>query len=357
MANMKKQLFILLALTVLRTGVSAQETKPLVLKRTEVAKRLTDAKCHPNYFQAMSHRGRMSGYPQFPENSLSAIQNATKLGVSLVEVDVKLSSDGIPYLLHDLYLQRTTNFLDVVPGTGTGQDPYGKYNTYPWSLISQLVLKRADFTYTDEHVPTLREVVRYTRDNTEAMIQLDIANDEIFEASWQVVKEENAFNVAMFKLKGMSVEDFRKKYYDKLTKKQQKQLILFIIIDGKKKPDAMDYYLSWEKSKIAKGYEISFEDNKSEKDKMLLDIVADVRKRNRTRVHAFNTIPDMYYGRYKGQLNVGQVPNSKYDRRGDWLFLLDPLEKGNTSIGVNGSIITDDALLLNEFYQSIHRHE
>ncbi len=353
---MKKQLFILLTLMALWTGASAQGHQSIILKRTEVAKRLTDAKYHPNYFQAMSHRGRMSGYPQFPENSLSAIRNVTHLGVSLVEIDVKLSSDGIPYLLHDLYLQRTTNFLDIVPGTGTGQDPYGKYNNYPWSLISQLVLKRADFTYTNEHVPSLRDVVRYVRDHTEAMIQLDIANDEIFEASWQVVKEENAFDVAMFKLKGTSVEDFRKKYYDKLTKKQQKQLILFIIIDGKK-PDTKDYYLSWEKSKIAKGYEISFEDNKSKRDKTLLDIVDDVRKRNRTRVHAFNTIPDMYYGRYKGQLNVGQVANSKHDRRGDWVFLLDPLEKGNTSIGVNGSIITDDALLLNEFYQSIHRHE
>lgn len=353
---MKRFFIFILVLGSVFLDLSAQNVKPMVLKRSEVAKRLTDATCHPNYFQAMSHRGRMSGYGQYPENSLSAIKNVVGLGISLVEIDIKLSCDGIPYLLHDLYLQRTTNFLDLVPGVGTGQDSYGKYNAYPWSLISKLVLKRADFTYTTEHVPTLREVIRYVRDNTSAMVQLDIANDEIFEAAWKVVKEENAFDVAMFKLKGMTPDEFRKKYYDGLNSKQKKQLILFVIIDGKK-TNTKDYYLSWEKSKITKGYEISFQDNKSEKDKLLLDIVADVRKRNRVRVHAFHTIPDMYYGRYKGQLNVGQIANSVLDRRGDWLFLLDPTEKGDTSLGVNGSIITDDALLLNEFYQSINRHE
>jgi glycerophosphoryl diester phosphodiesterase len=43
-----------------------------------------------------------------PENSLAGIALAGRLGADAVEVDVRLSSDGVPYLLHDRRLLRTT---------------------------------------------------------------------------------------------------------------------------------------------------------------------------------------------------------------------------------------------------------
>ena len=44
-----------------------------------------------------------------PENTLNSINEAFDLGLNFVEVDVKISKDNIPILLHDDTLNRTTN--------------------------------------------------------------------------------------------------------------------------------------------------------------------------------------------------------------------------------------------------------
>lgn len=44
-----------------------------------------------------------------PENTLAAIEIGSCYGYSMFECDVRLSSDGIPFLLHDHTLDRTTN--------------------------------------------------------------------------------------------------------------------------------------------------------------------------------------------------------------------------------------------------------
>ncbi len=44
-----------------------------------------------------------------PENTLESILKAFDLGLSFVEIDVKLSKDRVPILLHDDTLDRTTN--------------------------------------------------------------------------------------------------------------------------------------------------------------------------------------------------------------------------------------------------------
>ena len=52
-----------------------------------------------------SHRG---DWRNFPENSLEAIDNAIKMGVDIVELDVQRTKDGQLILMHDPTLNRTT---------------------------------------------------------------------------------------------------------------------------------------------------------------------------------------------------------------------------------------------------------
>ncbi|MCG7362334.1 glycerophosphodiester phosphodiesterase [Roseomonas sp. ACRSG] len=61
----------------------------------------------PNRYQAdiVSHRG---GTFLWPENSLEAFENSLMLGIEQAECDVHLSADGIPVVIHDPVLQRTT---------------------------------------------------------------------------------------------------------------------------------------------------------------------------------------------------------------------------------------------------------
>lgn len=326
-----------------------------VLSRKEITKRMTDATYHPNYFMSAAHRAKISGYEEFPENSLSTIKNSISLGVSILEIDLKISSDGYVYLMHDDYLQRTTNFLDVYPGVGLGQDNYGKCISYTWQEVKNLLLKLSDFTYVDEHIPLFRDVLRYVKNNSNAILNLDINSDDVFNATWKIVKEEDAFDVVVFKTRGMTLADFRSGYYNNLTETEKSKLILFPIISSKIN-DVLNYYQDWENSHIPKGYEVSFRDNVSKSDSLLLEVVNRIRTTNRVRVHAFSTLPDNYKGRYKGNVNINQCCNDALDRRGDWEFLLDPYVQGNTQKGVNGSIITDDPLLLDNFYISIDRH-
>lgn len=44
-----------------------------------------------------------------PENTIESISRAKKLGLKCIEVDVKISKDLVPILLHDDTLERTTN--------------------------------------------------------------------------------------------------------------------------------------------------------------------------------------------------------------------------------------------------------
>lgn len=74
------------------------------------------------YPRWIAHRGagRLA-----PENTLAAFRLGAAHGYRMFECDAKLSADGVPFLLHDATLERTTN------GHGTGGD-------LPWSALAQL---------------------------------------------------------------------------------------------------------------------------------------------------------------------------------------------------------------------------
>ena len=60
-----------------------------------------------------------------PENTLAAFRVGAAHGFRAFECDVKLSADGVPFLLHDATLERTTS------GRGTAGD-------LPWSALARL---------------------------------------------------------------------------------------------------------------------------------------------------------------------------------------------------------------------------
>ncbi len=54
----------------------------------------------------VAHRGYSARYP---ENTLCAFEAAIDAGADVVELDVGLSADRVPFVLHDATLERTTN--------------------------------------------------------------------------------------------------------------------------------------------------------------------------------------------------------------------------------------------------------
>jgi glycerophosphoryl diester phosphodiesterase len=75
----------------------------------------------------------------------------------MFECDVKLSQDGVPFLMHDDTLSRTTNARTKI---GAGQSALG--GDHPWADLSQLDAgswhSRA---FVGEPLPTLEAVARY----------------------------------------------------------------------------------------------------------------------------------------------------------------------------------------------------
>ncbi len=88
----------------LAIGVGAAPAATLgVATSAGVAGCIRDPDCHPSY--VVSHRAKGFGPP---EDSREAIRAAIAAGVAVIEVDIRRSSDGRLFVLHDPRLERTT---------------------------------------------------------------------------------------------------------------------------------------------------------------------------------------------------------------------------------------------------------
>ena len=88
-----------------------------------------------------------------PENTLAAFRLGAAHGYRAFECDVKLSADGVPFLLHDATLDRTT------PASGLAGDR-------PWAELSQLDAGSwHSRQYAGEALPTLEAIARYVQSN------------------------------------------------------------------------------------------------------------------------------------------------------------------------------------------------
>jgi glycerophosphoryl diester phosphodiesterase len=66
----------------------------------------------------VAHRGASSTYP---ENTLPAFEAAIALGAPVIELDVRLSADGVPVVMHDADVARTTDGVGLVHELTSGQ--------------------------------------------------------------------------------------------------------------------------------------------------------------------------------------------------------------------------------------------
>ncbi|MCS3529526.1 glycerophosphodiester phosphodiesterase family protein [Chryseobacterium sp. JUb7] len=331
-----------------QTSASNSKMTTAALTRPQLIRALTEAKYMPDFIITASHRAQYNGGLE-PENSQDGIEAVVSGNrADIVELDIKKSSDGEVYVMHDDYLQRTTDFLDKFPGVGgssADQKKYGNYDYYTWDQVSTLTLRNADFEYTDRKVPKFRDVLRYFKNSTSSLINLDIGDMNVFRATWDIVKEEDAFDCVIFKTASINPLDYSNQYYNPLPAEMKSKVIFFPMI-GMANPghtgDPMGAYNEWENSSppLAKGYELGYRKNADAP--KLLDVVTQIRIKGTVRVHVFNTYPDNYKGRYMGNVNVNQCCNDGDDSRGDWNYLLDPRGFNNYTRGANGYIITDD---------------
>ncbi len=126
----------------------------------------------PPWPLVVAHRGD-SG--QAPENTRLAIERAIDIGVDMVEVDVRLTKDGMPVLIHYAWLEQTTT------GRGLVAD-------HTWEEIRRLdagVWMGPEFA--GERVPSLEDVLDLARGRVP--LNLDFQTSDAVAPSVAMVRE------------------------------------------------------------------------------------------------------------------------------------------------------------------------
>jgi glycerophosphoryl diester phosphodiesterase len=110
-----------------------------------------------------------------PENTLAGILEALRIGADAIEIDVQTSADGVPVLMHDLTVDRTTG--------GSGE-------------VAKLMLEQLRaLDAGGEPVPTLAEVLDLTVGH--ALLVIEIKQPGIEEHVAAVIREREAIGHSM----------------------------------------------------------------------------------------------------------------------------------------------------------------
>jgi len=122
----------------------------------------------------VGHRGDPT---REPENTIRSIVRAFKVGADFVEVDVRLSKDGVPVVIHDETVDRTSN------GHGYVRE----------MTLEQL--KMLDFG-KGEKIPTLEEALEVVK-KMKGKVIVEIKEEGFESKIIRILKEKRMINVSM----------------------------------------------------------------------------------------------------------------------------------------------------------------
>ena len=112
----------------------------------------------------MAHRG---GSLEAPENTIESFKYALEIGSDIIETDIQLSSDGIPYIFHDDDLKRISGIEK-------------NFNELLASEIDELRI------FDDYKIPTLEETLKQFP-NTK--FQIDFKTDEVVDPAIEIINK------------------------------------------------------------------------------------------------------------------------------------------------------------------------
>ena len=143
---MRKTIILISAMAAL-LAVSCAPKEQYANRAEKILAEINDP--NSEYVVVISHRGDWRNYP---ENSIPAIESIIRMGVDMMELDVKMTKDSVLVLMHDQTINRMTN------GKGLIKD-------MTYDSLMTFKLKRAHGVKTDSiKMPTLREALLCCKD-------------------------------------------------------------------------------------------------------------------------------------------------------------------------------------------------
>lgn len=170
--NLPKRIFFILSLFVC-LATAAQETK--------LDSILSDFTHHPERILIAAHRATNDHYP---ENSMEAIAESIRIGIDIIEVDIRQSKDGELVIMHDRTIDRTTNGSGNVDG----------------HTLSEL--KGYNLTFNDSitpfRVPTFEEVLQLTKGKILLDIDFKLEDMDAIKKTYALIEKYGMENQILF---------------------------------------------------------------------------------------------------------------------------------------------------------------
>ena len=155
----RRTLLIVTVLLLLAGNIDARSKAQNCCSKDQAGKVETIIKClndpKDKHVLVGAHR---ADWRNFPENSLEGIESAINMGVDIIELDLKMTSDSVLILMHDSNVDRTT----------TGK---GAVSSYTLDSLKMLRLKSGCGVETSSKVPTLEEALMVCKDR--AVVNID----------------------------------------------------------------------------------------------------------------------------------------------------------------------------------------
>jgi len=131
-------------------------------------------------FEILAHRGggRNSDYLGVSENSVEMLEIAERFGTTGVEIDARLTKDGVPFIYHDGDINLRLTQKSVI---------WGNIEDFTWAQLRTLVTLR-----NGEKIPSLREALEYILEETNIkVVWLDTKDVDVVPASIELLTEIN----------------------------------------------------------------------------------------------------------------------------------------------------------------------
>ncbi len=173
----------------------------------------------------IAHRG---GADLWPENTIEAFRGARSMGVDVLEMDIFLSADGVPVVIHDETVDRTTDgsgpvddmTVDELQDLDAGYNfvPIGRDNEYPYRGMGV-------------RIPTLREVFEEFPE-IPMVVELKPEDSELVEAVVELVREfERVDNTLLASFSERTIVEIREALPDIATAAVQNEIVPFLVLN------------------------------------------------------------------------------------------------------------------------------
>lgn len=152
----------------------------------------TNFKNNPHRVYIESHRGVNR---EEPENTLLAFERAIQIGCDSIELDIWLTRDKIPIVIHG-------------DEHGNINEKIGKINSLDYYSICQVILEK------NQKIPSLQEVFKLCKNKIFLNLEIKDPNPkEAFHEVYKLIVENNMFGE-------ISISSFNHKYFDEIKLKE-----------------------------------------------------------------------------------------------------------------------------------------